>query len=62
LESRARILPEERLEAILLLGNPKDVEQLVQEENPGMAEYRRAYLYGQALTRNSRLVEQLKAL
>jgi 5-methylcytosine-specific restriction protein A len=62
LEPRARILPEERLEAILLLGNPKEVEQLVLEENPGMAEYRRAYLYGQAPTRNSRLVEQLQVI
>lgn len=59
-EPRACILPEERLEAILLLGDPKEVEKLIVEEKPGMAEARRAYLYSQAPTRNHRLVEELQ--
>ena len=62
LEPRARILPEERLEAILLLGSPDEVEQLVREEHPGIAEYRRAYLYGQAPRRNPRLVAELQEM
>lgn len=60
LEPRARILPEERLEAILLLGNAKEIEYFVREERPGIAESRSAYLYSQAPLRNQRLVEQLQ--
>ena len=62
LEPRARILPEETLEAVLLLGDPLVVERLVRDEDPGMAGYRRAYLYRQAPTRNSNLVEKLQLI
>jgi 5-methylcytosine-specific restriction enzyme A len=60
LEPRARILPEERLEAALLLGDADAVEGLVAEEQPGMALKRRQYLFTQAPTRNPRLAEELQ--
>lgn len=62
LEPRARILPEERLEAALLLGDPKEVENLVFEERPGIAESRSAYLYSQAPSRNPKFVEELQEI
>jgi 5-methylcytosine-specific restriction enzyme A len=62
LEQRARILPEERLEAALLLGDPEAVEALVMQEQPGMAEKRRQYLYTQAPTRNPRLAGELQEM
>ena len=62
LEPRARILPEEKLEAILLLQDPLAVENLLLQEHVGVAEERRAYLYSQAPTRNHRLVEELQNL
>lgn len=62
LEPRARILPEEQLEAILLLGVSKGVARLIHDEEPGMAEARRLYLYSQAPGRNPKLVEDLQGL
>ena len=62
LEPRARILPEEKLEAIILLGDEKAVEALVRMEPSGVAEKRREYLYGPAITRNSQLAQQLHEL
>ena len=62
LEPRARILPEEKLEAIILLGDEKAVEALVRTEPSGIAEKRREYLFGPAITRNSQLAQQLHAL
>lgn len=62
LEPRARILPEERLEATLLLGNEQEVKNLVEEEDAGVAESRREYLYSQAPVRNKRLVGELQSL
>ena len=52
LETRARLLPEEKLEASLLLGDEQTIEELLQEEKSGIAEKRRQYLYRQAPTRN----------
>jgi hypothetical protein len=62
LEPRARILPEERLEAALLLGDPEAVAELIQDEDPGIAAQRREYLYQQAPTRNRELVRRLQEL
>jgi len=62
LESRARILPEERLEANLLLGDEEAVESLVREEKPGIAEERRKYLFGPVVTRNRDLIKELQDL
>ena len=62
LEPHARILPEEKLEAALLLQDPLAVENLILKEHAGIAEERRAYLYSQAPSRNHRLVEELQDL
>jgi 5-methylcytosine-specific restriction protein A len=62
LEPRARILPEERLEATLLLGDIEALELLIREEEPGMAIQRREYLYRQAIRRNKQLVQELREM
>jgi len=62
LETRARILPEEQLEAALLLGDGAEVEQLIWDEKPGIAERRQEYLYRHAPTRNPDLVAELQAI
>jgi hypothetical protein len=62
LESRARLIPEERLEAALLLGDRDTVEGLVREEDAGIAWQRREYLYSQAPARNRQLVQELQSL
>jgi len=62
LEPRARLLPEERLEATLLLGDEQAVIDLLQEEKPGIEKKRQEYLYGKAITRNRELVQELQKL
>jgi hypothetical protein len=59
LEPRARILPEERLEAVVLLGDEDAVRQLLHDEPSGVAEARAAYLFSQAPTRNREIVREL---
>ncbi|MGB8645916.1 MAG: HNH endonuclease [Anaerolineae bacterium] len=60
LEPRAQILPEEKLEATLLLGDYQKVESLVRQEAHGIAEQRQEYLYTQAPTRNRQFVQELQ--
>ncbi len=62
LEPRARLLPEEKLEASLLLGDEQAVEEFLQEEKSGIAEKRREYLYRQAPARNKNLAKELQKL
>lgn len=62
LEPRAKILPEEQLEAELLLGNPEMVSNLLKSDDFGICEARREYLYGTALKRNVLLVRKLREL
>ena len=62
LEPRARILNEDKLEAMLLLGDIEAVKNLVRDEKPGIAEERRRYFYTQAPTRNRNLVEELQEI
>lgn len=62
LEPRARILPEEKLEASLLLEDKNAVEELLKDEDSGITEKRRQYLYSQAPTRNKNLVKELQKL
>lgn len=63
LEPRARILPEERLEAALLTDQSREVVyDLVEEEEPGMAKERREYLYQTAPARNQQLADDLQEL
>ena len=61
-EPRARLLPEERLEAAVLLGDREGVEDMIREEKPGVAEARQAYLYESAPTRNRQLAAELQRL
>lgn len=62
LEPRAHIFPEERLEAALVMGNSLAVEKLVTQEDPGMSESRRIYLYKQAPNRNKKLADELQRI
>jgi hypothetical protein len=62
LESRARILSEDKLEAMLLLGDIEAVRRLIKDEKPGIAEERINYFYKQAPTRNQSLVEKLQEM
>jgi 5-methylcytosine-specific restriction protein A len=62
LEARARLLPEERLEALLLAGDENAVAQLLREEPAGMAEERRRYLMTEAVRRDRDLVKELRHL
>lgn len=61
-EPRARILPEERLEAALLLDDREAVQELIREEEPGVAEARQEYLYQSAPSRNRQLVQELQRI
>ncbi len=62
LEPRARLLPEERLEALLLTGDEDAVARLLRDEPVGIAEERRRYLMTEAARRDRNLVEQLREL
>ncbi|MDE0005525.1 MAG: HNH endonuclease signature motif containing protein, partial [Rhodospirillaceae bacterium] len=62
LEPRARLLPEEELEARILLGDPDAVTRLITAEAPGIADERRRYLFKQAPRRNPKHVEELRDL
>jgi Predicted restriction endonuclease len=61
-EPRARILPEEKLEAALIMDDRSAVEALVRDESPGVAEERKQYLYEEAPRRNPDLVDRLQHL
>lgn len=62
LEPRARILPEDILEAQLVFGNLKSLEQFLKEENPGLTENRMEYLFKSAPKRNKKIVQELLLL
>ena len=64
LEARARLLPEEQLEALLVSGDEVAVKRLLRDEPSGLAEARRLYLVAQAAatTRDRRLVVELRDL
>ena len=62
LEPRARLLPEERLEALLLAGDEDAVAQLLRDEPAGIAEERRRYLMTEVVRRDRNLVEHLRNL
>jgi predicted restriction endonuclease len=62
IESRARILPEEELEATLIFGDERAVKELIQKEEAGISEKRRTYLYRQAPARNRKLVKELQRI
>jgi 5-methylcytosine-specific restriction enzyme A len=62
LEPRARLLPEERLEAPLLAGDEAAVAGLLRDEPAGIAEERRRYLMSVVPRRDRDLVEELRTL
>jgi hypothetical protein len=62
LEPRARLLPEERLEALLLSGDEDAVSRLLRDEPAGIAEERRRYLLTDVTKRDRDLVEQLREM
>ena len=61
-ELRARLLPEERLEALVLSGDEDAVVRLVRDEPAGIAEVRRRYLMTEVVRRDRDLVEQLREI
>ena len=61
-EPRARILPEDELEARFLLGGSEAVSSLITAEAPGIADERRRYLLQQAKRRNPEHVKSLRKL
>ena len=62
LEPRAGLLPEEELEARILLGDGDAVSRLISAEAPGIADERRRYLFEQAPRRNPQNVRELRKL
>jgi len=62
LEPRARLLPEERLEALLMAGEENAVARLLRDEPAGIAEERRRYLMTEIVRRDRDLVEELRDL
>lgn len=61
-EPRAHLFSEERLEALLISGDPKAVDRLLLQEADGIAEERRQYLRARALRRDARWVAVLREL
>ena len=59
-EPRARLLPEERLEALLMSGDEQAVSRLLRDEPAGIAEKRRRYLMSEVIRRDRDLVERLR--
>jgi 5-methylcytosine-specific restriction protein A len=62
LEERARVFPEERLEAELLLGNRDAIERLLGKDSPGMAAKRIRYLLQEAPSRDKEHTEALQTM
>lgn len=62
LEPRARLLPGERLEALLLAGDETTVSRLLVDEPAGIADERRRYLISRVVRRDHDLVEQLREI
>jgi len=62
LERRARLLPEERLEALLLSGDESAVAELLRDDPAGIGEQRRRYLMTAVPRRDRNLVEQLREI
>lgn len=56
------ILPEDKLEAAVLLGDPEAVEALVKSVPVGLAKKRAAYLHKKAVKRSPQRVGELKAM
>lgn len=62
LEPRARLIPEEKLEAVLYLGNPELVNKMLIVDQVGVSKARQKYLTREASNRNRKLVENLREI
>ena len=62
LEPRAHLLPEEELEARILLGDSDAVNSLITAEDSGIADERRRYLFEEAPRRNPHHAKNLRKL
>ena len=61
-DPRARLLPEEELEARILLGDQDAISSLITDETPGIADERCRYLFEQVPRRNPHHVKELREL
>jgi len=61
-EKRARILPEDKLEALAFLGDDEKVRELLRDEPHGVTEARIKYLSAEVTLRNQELVKKLREL
>jgi 5-methylcytosine-specific restriction enzyme A len=59
-EPRARLIPEEQLEALLLAGDESAVSRLMHLEGNGLADQRKEYLVTRAVRRDANLVRELR--
>lgn len=59
-EPRARLIPEERFEALAVAGDREAVARLVHDEGPGLAAERRSYLYETSVSRVRKFTEALR--
>jgi 5-methylcytosine-specific restriction enzyme A len=59
-EPRARLVPEERLEALILSHDANAVRSLLRDEPSGLAQARREYLYKLSVQRKRQLVRELR--
>ena len=62
LEPRARLLPEEELETLLLHGKPELISNLIESNTPGIATGRQDYLVRQSCRRSRKHVDNLREL
>jgi 5-methylcytosine-specific restriction enzyme A len=62
LEKRARLLPEEKIEAEILMGDSAILRELLQNEDAGLAQKRRDYLLKHVPVRDRELVKELREI
>lgn len=62
LEPRARLIPEDRFEALAVAGDVDEVRRLLASDGPGLAQERRDYLYGPAVSRARSWTKTLREL
>src|SRR5690606_16795183 len=60
LEPRARLVPEEQLEALMFAGEKESIDGLIQAESPEVAQARKEYLSQERIRRNRDHVEDLR--
>ncbi|MBU2585727.1 MAG: hypothetical protein KKH32_10405 [Bacteroidetes bacterium] len=61
-ENRARLLPEEKLEALIYADDKESINKLFQDVPHGLAQERLNYLYQKSPARNKELVIELQQI